>query len=313
MYGVIRRGLHADFSRVKPARLLVLLALLSCFGARAAAQEAAAPDKAAELRRLFKDLGVHRHSAEIFEELVGRYQKNWPDAVIKDYRQKGLFKSLTPDQTAQMEQLIREFGDRLFGEVKSRVTREVVTQENLEALAAPVFAKYLEAGEVTRIADFAETPLGRKFFDLSYAKMREAMLSSMEARGVFNVASSPEEENARADRLLKDSNGGAVMKDAQRSVAAQAQAVASEFTPEELRQLVAFTQSPLGAKVAKLYGPMTAEIMQRNAATYVPRVGKLTEEVFAEQMEFFERRTNEIMKGAGAVHDMRSAPPARRN
>src|SRR3712207_4600547 len=98
-------------SRSSAARLLCSAALFAAFAVSAAAQSAAPAadkvgrDKAAEARKLFRAVGVARDSAGLFEELVGRYQKNWPDAVIAGFKAKGLFKPLTPAQAEQMEKL----------------------------------------------------------------------------------------------------------------------------------------------------------------------------------------------------------------
>jgi hypothetical protein len=292
-------GVRASDMRAMLARLLAVLALFTICALPADAQGSASPDRKAGVKRLFKAAGVREASAEVFKELVSRYQKRWPDSVLADYRKKGLFKPLTPDETAQMEKLIVEFSDRVFGDMKKRVVGEVLTEENLENLVEPVFEKYLDAGEVSRLADFAETPLGRKILEVTAKKLRMAVIDSMEAAGAFNIAPSPEEESARLDRLMKGGNGSRLIEDVQRDLAAHAATFTSDFTPEEMRELMAFVQSPLGLKLAKVYAPMSVELFQRNAQLYAPRAGQIAVEVFAEQMEFFKERTNEILKDAG--------------
>jgi predicted nucleic acid-binding protein len=96
-------GGRARDMRATLARLLAVLALFTACALPAVAQSGASPDKKAEVKRLLKVTGVREDSAEIFKELVSRYQKRWPDAVLADYRKKGLFKPLTPDETEQME------------------------------------------------------------------------------------------------------------------------------------------------------------------------------------------------------------------
>jgi hypothetical protein len=242
---------------------------------------------------------ARQHSAEVFEEMVGRYQKNWPDAVIAGYREKRLFEPLTPGEAAQMEALIREFGDRVFKGIKPRVVGEMLTEESLVGLCAPVFGKYLDAGEMTRLADFARTPAGRKLLDITFKNLRESLVAVLEEKGFFKVSPSPEEDKARLDRLTAEMRAGVVFADVQRSLLKRAPAVAAEFTPEELRELIAFSQTPLGSKVADTWQPMTAELLRRNAALYAPRAGQIAGEVFKEQMEFFAERTAEILKNAG--------------
>lgn len=290
-------------SQSRAARLLVVATLFAACAVSAAAQTVApaadkgARDKAVEAHRLFKAVGVARHSAGIFEELVGRYEKNWPDAVITGFKEKGLFKPLTPAQAEQMEKLVHEFSDRTFGSIKSRVAAELFEERPLEEFVTPVFGKYLEADEMSRLSDFAESPLGKKFFDFCHAKMHDSIVAAMESKGVFNVSPSAEEDNKRADRLLNEAKSGGFILDLRESVASLTAALPDNFTPEELRQLAAFGQTPLGRKLAGSYEPLTRELFQRSAAVNAPRVGRITDEIFAEQMEFFAGRVDEIMKG----------------
>ena len=296
-------------SRSRAARLLVVAALFAACAVSTAAQSVAPSadkgerDKTVEARRLFKAVGVSGHSAGIFEELVGRYQKNWPDAVIAGFKEKGLFKPLTPAQAEQMEKLVHEFSDRTFGSIKSRVAAELFEERPLEEFVAPVFGKYLEADEMARAADFAESPLGKKFLGFCHLKMRDSIVAAMESKGIFNVSPSPEEETKRADRMLNEVNGGGFALDVRENFAALASTLPDNFTPEELRQLSAFAQSPLGRKLAGLYEPLTRELLQRSAVVNAPRVGRITEEVFAEQMKFFGGRVDEIMKGSAPADD----------
>lgn len=305
------------------ARLLAAFALLAACAAAAAAQSVApaaankgARDKAGEARRLLKAVGVSRYSASIFEELVGRYQKNWPAAVIAGFKANGLFKPLTPAQAEQMEKLVYEFSERTFGGIKSRVAAELFERGAMEELGAPVFGKYLKAEEMSRAADFAETPLGKKFLDFCYLKMRDLIVSTLASKGAFEVSLSPEEESKRADQMLNDVSVGEFTVEVRKNFASLAATLPDNFTPDELRQLAAFAQSPLGRKLAGLYEPLTGELIRRSSEVNVPRVERITEEVFAEQMKFFERRSVEIFKGGGPKDDrpvdLISSPPARR-
>jgi hypothetical protein len=279
---------------------LALLVLAGAFARPAAArQNGPAPDKAAAVRSLLEASAAQKRSAELFEEMVGRYQKNWPEGVIAGYREKRLFDGLTTAEAAQMEALIREFSDRLFKGIKARVVGDLLTEESLVGLAAPVFEKYLDAGEVSRLADFARTPAGRKLIDLTFKNLREAVVAALDERGFFKVSSSPEQDEARLERLTAEMRAGGLFADVQASLLKRAPAVASEFTPEESRELAAFWATPLGAKVSEVWVPLTTELMQRNAALYAPRAGAVAGEVMEEQMEFFAARTKEILKNAG--------------
>lgn len=281
------------------ARTAAVLVLFAVCALPAAAQSGAQADRHAAVRKLLETAGAHKVMAVLFEEMVSRYQKNWPDAVIAGYREKRLFDGLTPAETKQMEALIREFGDRVFAEIKARVVGQVVTEANLVTLSAPVFEKYLDEEELGRLTEFLRTPTGQKLVSIGYKHMSEASLSVMESKGMFNVSSDPDADVARLDQLMKDVSAGGLFADVQKEFAARSLKFAAEFTPEEMRDLAVFWQSPLGAKLIEIYQPLGAEIFQRNAALYAPRAGQIAGEVINEQLEFFKERTGEILKDAG--------------
>ncbi|MFN2415288.1 MAG: hypothetical protein ABR603_09120 [Pyrinomonadaceae bacterium] len=300
-------------TRAARAALTWSLALLAfactCARPAAARQVGPAPDKTASVKSLLEASAARLRSAEVFEELLGRYQKNWPDAVIEGYRSKRLFEGLTPGETAQMEALIREFSDRMFKGIKTRVVGELLTEESFVSLCAPVFEKYLDAGEMSRLAVFARTPAGRKLIDLTFKNLREAVVAALDEREFFKVSPSPEEDEAKLDRLQAEMRGGGVFAEVQRTLLKRAPGVAAEFTPEEQRELVAFSQTPLGSKVSGVWLPLSAELLQRNAALFAPRAGEIAGQVMEEQMEFFKERTAEILKNAGPRR--RAKRPAR--
>jgi hypothetical protein len=285
--------------RATPARTFAALALLLACALPAAAQGGAKEEKGAAVRRLFEAAGVRKFTAALFEESVSRYQKNWPDAVIAGYREKNLFAGLTPRQTAQMEQLIREFGDRIFSKTKARVTGELITDDGLVALSAPAFEKYLTDEDLARLTDFVRTPAGQKFINVAARHLSDALLNVMESKGVFQVSSDPDADVAKLDRLRKEMGAGGLFADVQQRLAGLAVLLPAEFTPEELREIAAFWQSPLGAKLTESYPPLSAEILQRNAALYAPRAGEISQQVMDEQMEFFKAGVAEIFKNAG--------------
>src|ERR1700755_893699 len=134
---MLRAIFFKESSNVKLGSLLFIFALLTACSS-AAAQSTPSAKVNDSIRRLNEVAGVRAKSAELFEEFVTRYQANWPDAVIADYRAKGMFRQLTPEQTAGMEKLIHEFSDRVFGEMKRRVVQQLLTEENIEQLTAPV-------------------------------------------------------------------------------------------------------------------------------------------------------------------------------
>lgn len=299
--------------RATLARTFAVLALLTVCAPRGAAQTAvAAPDRRVTIRRLFEAAGTRQVMTALFEEMVGRYQKNWPDAVIAGYRQKNLFAGLTPGETAQMESLVREFSDRVFSDTKARVKGQLITDDMLVALSEPVFVKYLDDVELAQLAEFVRTPTGRKSVEVAYKHLSDSLLSVMESKGMFRVSPNPDEDVARLNQLMQDARGGGFSAEVHQKLAGLVFLVPAEFTQDEWRELVAFWQTPLGVKLAKVSPALAAEIFQRNAAVCAPRAGELTQQVMNEQMEFFKERTAEILKHAGP-RMKRAASRRRRN
>jgi hypothetical protein len=284
--------------RAALARLLAMVALFAACAHTAAAQSGAAPDKSAAVRRLYAAASVRKNAIALFEAFISRYQKNWPDAVIAGSREKRLFDGFTPGQTRQMEKLIHEFSDRIFAEVNKRVAAEVLTDDNLVSLSTPVFEKYLDDEDLARLTDFLRTPTGQKLVEVGSKHMSDAVLSVLEAKDFFHVSSDPEEEVRRINRITSEWKAGGLSADVRQRLAGLAVSLPAEFTPEELRELAAFWQSPLGAKLIENYPSISTEVFQRNAAVNAPRAGQIAGEVVKEQVEFLKERTAEIFKDA---------------
>lgn len=260
----------------------------------ASAQGVVSPQKRAAIGELIEVSGMQRSIVAAFEESVTRYQRNWASAVIADLKAKGMFKPLIPQDAARMEKLITELGDNIFNEVKRRVGQEVATTENLVALSEQTYDKYYTVEELNELIAFYKTPTGRKFSDENLKALRAAMLSHAEAKGVFNVSSSPEAEQAKADRLVEELEHRP-QEQAQQILAA-VKLPLDHFTEDERRELAVFFQTPVGKKLNTVALSFTAEIYVSNTKLLAPRVGQLTDEITGAQMKIFQERAYEILK-----------------
>ncbi|MBV9211996.1 MAG: DUF2059 domain-containing protein [Acidobacteria bacterium] len=279
-------------------KMLVGCALLLACVSAASAQEISQQKRAA-IRKLLEVSETRESVATLFQAAVTEYQKSWPVSVITDFKAKGLFKSLTRQQAATMEKLIYEFSDEVFGEIKRRVTQELITPESMEELYAPAFDRHFSEAELEEISAFSQTPTGRKLISIYRNSLQEVLLSTLRAKGMFNVLSSPDAEIAKAERIGAELQLHPVETFRKIFSLANATSVGT-FTEDEIREATAFAQSPLGRKVAELLPALATEAMIKNQQTYAPQVGKLTGEVIAEQMKVFERRTNEVFSKGGS-------------
>jgi hypothetical protein len=283
---------------VKIRRLLIGCVLFAASASLAVAQESIAPQKRAAIKKLFEVTGVQRNMAATFEELVTLYQANWPGATIADFKAKGMFKPLTPEDAARMERVIHEFSDGVFNEIKKRVVQQIINSEALENLSASVFDKYFTGDEVNELIAFGQSPTGKKFLNLYQTALRASVVSTLQAKGAFNVLPSPKAEEAKATALHQEirQNPAEVFE----RVLSSAMIPGDSFTEAEIRELNSFYNTPLGKKVSEKSSLLATEITQGSAQLYGPRVGELTKEVFSEQMEIFQARTHEIFKKYGS-------------
>lgn len=287
-------------------RLLVILVLsalgISCVHAR----NSLTSQKSATIKKLIEATDVQRFVAENFEEFVTRYQKNWPEGVIADYRANGLFKPLSPEKTAEMEKLVHEFSDHLFSRIKKRVVNEVITQENVEAVSASVYDKYLTEDEINRLLAFSQSPTGKKLIDRILKLRSEAVLADLQARGAFDV-SSPEAEKAKGEQLNRELERNPVH--VYQQVLAREKVLSQDYlSGDEIRELTAVSQTPLGKKLTEKSPQMMAEIAVNASKVLGPRFEEVFREEFGEQMKFFQQRTREIMKDT-TVRGSTKRPP----
>lgn len=231
-------------------------------------------------------------SAHLFDELVTRYQRNWADAVITDFRGRGLFKPYSAADTARIEQLIREMGDNTFAEIRRRAADEFYTDEFMEAVAGPPLEKLLTAGELESLVAFFETPAGSKLVATGHKLLADTVVASFEERGFFQLLPSAEQESARIDRLTAEMRTSPPVPP-ERIWAAWRSLPTDHFSAEEKARLLAFAATPAAAKLGEGFPEFMRGLMA-NVAPHAPRMGQLTSEIFKRHTEEFARRLGEL-------------------
>lgn len=273
---------------------LVLLACLLAAAPAGAAQSDAARKRAA-VRRLVEVTQTGAASARVFDELIKRYQKNWADSVITDFRSRGLFKPYPDALVPRIEQLIREMGDNTFGEIRRRAASELYTDEFMVAVTAPPLEKLLTAEELESFLAFCETPAGRKLVSTSSRLLADVLVESFEERGFFNLLPSPEAESARIDRLTAEMRANPPVAP-ERLAAAWRSLPPDHFTDQEKLRLLAFAATPAASKLAGNLPQFLRELME-NVAPHTPRVGQMVSEVFDRRLQEFAAKLNELAPG----------------
>lgn len=276
----------------KYGSLFLLLVVCLTVAPRARAAQDDAARRRVAVKRLVKVTRMAAASSQLFDELVTRYQRNWADSVIKDFRTRGLFKPYAAADVARIERLIREMGDNTFAEIRRRAAREIYTDEFMEAMAGPPLEKLLNAEEVETLAAFFETPLGSKLVATGHKLLADSVVASFEEQGFFQLLPSAEQESARIDRLTAEMRARPVVLP-ERILAAWRSLSPEHFSAEEKARLFAFAATPAAVKLGEGFPEFIRGLMA-NVAPHTPRMGQLASEAFKQHMEEFGRRLGEL-------------------
>jgi hypothetical protein len=274
------------------------LSLLACVlfvitGSPVSAQQerTSTPDRA--VKRLLEASETRKHAVATFEELTTRYEEHWLEGVvIASFKARGLFKSPSPEQTAQLEKLVREFSTNLFKGIKSRIVQEIITVHYLQTISGGAFGANFTEREIDELAAFCETSAGKKFVKLYWEVATKLLISDLEARGLFAPLPSLKEEGAKVNRIFREFADAPPIKDEVQ--AALKVALVKDLTAGELKELAAFSETPLGGKLAAASPKLVAEISANSTKLYEPRVRTIAAEVFQEQMKVFAAGLRDI-------------------
>lgn len=283
-------------------RSLLAACVLLAASAAASGQEA---DKRAAIGKLLEVGGGARQSQLIFEKLFDRFRRPMANSIIAGLKADGHFNSLSADEGAELERRVRVFLDEVFDESKGVVAREVATPENLERIAAPAYDKYLTLDEVNGLIAFEQTPLGRKLNVLLPEAMAEGVVATLEAKGVFDAL--PEEMTAKLQQSLSE-----VQSDSSRALqeVLTRAAFTSRLTADEVKELAAFRETPLGRKFVGVYPRLQGEIQASFSSLYGRRVGGKLGEIYTRKLEEYAVWLSEATR-PGAPRGVPPPPPVR--
>jgi hypothetical protein len=272
----------------------LFLLLLVCLPAapRAGAAQDDAGRRRAAVKRLVGVTRMAAASAHLFDELVTRYQRDWADSVITDFRARGLFGPYSAADAARIEQLIREMGENTFAEIRRRAAQEFYTDEFMESVAGPPLEQLLTAEELESLLAFFETPAGGKLIATGHKLLADAVVASFEERGFFRLLPSAEQESARIDRLTAEMRATPPVT-LERIRAGWMSLPPDHFSAEEKARLYAFAATPAAAKLGEGFPEFIRGVMA-NVAPHAPRMGQLTSEVFERHTGEFARRLGEL-------------------
>ncbi len=275
--------------------LLVCAALLAAQATFVYGQEAVSQQKRTAIRKLIEVSEMPQRTFGLFETLMTLYQQQWTANVIADLKAKGHFKRLTPAQAAKLEKVVEQFGSDVYGNIKKRMREEIFTLDSWENASGPIFEKYLTADEINELITFAQASSGKRMIENYYKAMIEAMVLTLTEKGVFNVQSSPEAEEAKLERLKKLSEKNP--SEEIQVIISRAQALtAATLTESEWQEWHALGQRPLAIKLAQIMPHMGAEVRVNMMRLYGPQVQKLTQEVINEQLNILPDRLREAAK-----------------
>jgi hypothetical protein len=192
-----------------------------------------------------------------------------------------------------MEKLIREFSKNLFKGIRSRVVQEIITVDNLQTISGGAVGADFTEREIDELAAFGETSAGKKYVKLYWEVATRLLISGLEAKGMFGPSPSPEEEEAKLDRISREFAHSPPIKFEEVSAALKV-ALVKDLTVGEIKELVAFSETPLGGKLAAASPKLAAEIIANNTKLFAPRVGAIAAEVFEEQLEVFAAGVKDV-------------------
>jgi hypothetical protein len=253
--------------------------LLTCVGAASGRQERPASDKRAAIKKLLETGGAARQSQLIFEKLLDRFEKPFAASLIADLRAKGQFRRLNAGEVPELERRLRVFVHDVLDECKSTMAREVATPENLELIAVPAYDKYMTLDDINQLIAFGQSPLGRKVNALLPEAMAEGIIASLEAKGGFNASPEGMAKMLQSQRELQ-ADPTQSMKDALTTLA-----LAKRLTPDEVKALDAFRETPFGLRLVEVY-PKVQDAMHANfSALYGQRAAGTLNEILRRKLK----------------------------
>ena len=243
--------------------------------------------------KMLQAADVKSKMATLFKRQIALYDSSFPAASISNFEAKGMFKNMAPDRVAKMKDLINEFASRLTVALQQKVVDQVVTDEAIETLIAPIYDTNFTLDEVRELSSFYENPDGKKLFDLFSDALAESLIANLQRRGLYQMLPAPDDEVAKLDKIMKTIQDHPT--DFAREVFDETRKrVTDQLTQKDIQLLGEFWHTASGRKLARISLDITGEMLKRSNQLYATRVGELTRKTYEEQMVWFEQRTREI-------------------
>ncbi len=242
----------------------------------ASGQEVSAPEKRAAVAKLIEVENIAGIINLTFARMLARVREPFADSMITHLKAKGFFKTLSPAEGAELERRIQVFYGDVLDECARRMSREVLTTENVARVAAPLIDKHFTLDEINQALALNQTPLGRKIAAAWPEAIAESKVASLEAKGVFAKVSSPEELAAKMRGLRKELKAEAD-EEMYQVLAKTVLAVYRQLSKDEQKEWDAMRATPSARKYGEPYFRMHAELVRELLAFSQPRTGMIAE------------------------------------
>jgi hypothetical protein len=110
---------------------------------------------------------------------------------------------------------------------------------------------------------------------------------------MFAPSPSPEEEEAKIDRISGEFAHSPPIK-LEEVQAGLKVSLVKDLTAGEIKELVTFSETPLGNRLAAASPKLATEIIANNIKLFAPRARAITAEIFKEQMEVFAAGVRDV-------------------
>lgn len=261
--------------------------LLLLSAAPAAGQATVPPEKQAAIARLFELENPRARGYVTFSRMMDRFRAASTGILIKSMRSGGLFSKLSPEEGAEFERRLRVFDEDVFAEYKSRMFKEVVTDESVRQALAPAFARDFTLEELNEAIAFDQSPLGRKLLAELPDAFAEATVTSMEAKGFFAEPPSAREAAANLARLSQEILTDPVGYTHQVSEDAMA-AVRKRLTPDEIKELSAMRDTAFGRKYSEIHSRLHNEVFRLFYGLHAQQAGGLLNEIQRRKLDEYK-------------------------
>lgn len=298
---------------LRTARGLLLAGCLTlAAAAAAAAQTAAPPDKQAAVAKLLELEDPQARAAAAFSRVMDRFRDMSAGMMIKGMRADGLFSKLSAAEGAEFERRLRVFEDDVFSEFKASVLRDAGQGQDLTRALAVALARDFTAEELNEAVAFDQSPLGRKLLAGLPGALAENTVAVMEAKGFFAEQPSPEATAANLARLNRETMADPAAY-AHQIYEGAFRDIEKLLTPDEVKELRAFSGSDFGRKYAEVHSRLHGEVMRLVYGRHAQQNGALMNEIHSRKLKEYAPWLSEASRPGALGPGPKVPQPGRRD